>query len=106
MKSIICFSILAGRQIGLFIGPCFTLAFKQIDFYMGELHVSLHNFPGMFMAILWIIIWILTLFLFFDAGKAAVNINDNEDDFLSYSMFVLYYRLQINHFWTVGIKKH
>ncbi|CAM4828963.1 unnamed protein product [Rotaria magnacalcarata] len=63
--------ILACRQIGLFIGPCFTIAFKSMNFEFAGIRITLHNAPGLFMAILWITIWILTVFFFFDVAKPA-----------------------------------
>ncbi|CAF1006581.1 unnamed protein product [Rotaria sordida] len=61
--------ILACRQIGLFVGPCFTLICGHMNFTLFGLNVTIYNSPGLLMAILWIITLILTIFFFFDAPK-------------------------------------
>ncbi|CAF4838875.1 unnamed protein product [Rotaria socialis] len=63
--------ILACRQIGLFIGPCFTIAFKFMSFDFAGISITVHNAPGLFMAILWIAVWVNAVFFFFDVAKPA-----------------------------------
>lgn len=63
---------LACRQIGLFLGPVFTVAFQNVDFNFLGVTITLLNAPGFFMAILWILAWILAVFLFFDLPKPIV----------------------------------
>lgn len=59
--------ILGCRQIGLFLGPCFTVILKYFDFNFMGVHVTIYNGPGLIMTVFWIIQVILTVFLFFDA---------------------------------------
>ncbi|CAF2519633.1 unnamed protein product [Rotaria sp. Silwood2] len=65
--------ILACRQIGLFVGPCFTIICRKMNFKLLGLHVTLYNSPGLLMAILWTITLILTIFFFFDAPKSITE---------------------------------
>ncbi|CAF1086759.1 unnamed protein product [Rotaria sp. Silwood1] len=58
--------ILGCRQIGLLLGPCFTILLKQMNFVLFGIRVTMYNSPGLLMAILWLILAILTLFFFFD----------------------------------------
>ncbi|UJR09038.1 hypothetical protein I4U23_013287 [Adineta vaga] len=58
--------ILGCRQIGLFLGPCFTIFIKQLNFDLFNLHVTMYNAPGLFMATLWFIVILLTLCFFCD----------------------------------------
>ena len=72
-KEIIDFVFLGCRQVGLFLGPCFTIFLKQLNFDIFGLPVNVHNSPGLLMAILWIILILLTLCLFFDSPIRIVS---------------------------------
>ncbi|CAF3909842.1 unnamed protein product [Rotaria magnacalcarata] len=61
------------RQIGLLVGPCFTIFFKQMKFNLLGINVTMHNAPGLLMAILWAILALLTVFFFFDLPTTTVN---------------------------------
>ncbi|CAF0995124.1 unnamed protein product [Adineta ricciae] len=63
--------ILGCRQIGLFLGPCFTVLLKQFDFKLFGLPVTVQNAPGLLMAILWFIVILLTMCFFYDAPIRA-----------------------------------
>ncbi|CAF1329453.1 unnamed protein product [Rotaria magnacalcarata] len=65
--------ILGCRQIGLLVGPCFTIFFKQMKFNLLGINVTMHNAPGLLMAILWAILALLTVFFFFDLPTTTVN---------------------------------
>lgn len=58
--------VLACRQIGLLLGPCFTILLKQMDFTFLGLNVTMYNAPGLLMALLWTILIVLTFFFFVD----------------------------------------
>lgn len=64
---------LACRQIGLLLGPCFTILLKQLNFSLLGIPVTMHNSPGLLMAILWIILGVLTVFFFFDLSTLTVR---------------------------------
>jgi ceroid-lipofuscinosis MFS transporter 7 len=66
-------AVIGCRQIGLLLGPCFTILLKQMDFTLLGIHVTMHNSPGLLMAILWIILAILTVFFFFDLPLSIVS---------------------------------
>ncbi|UJR37173.1 hypothetical protein I4U23_029882 [Adineta vaga] len=65
--------ILACRQIGLLLGPCFTILFKQMKFTFLGIEVTMYNSPGLLMAILWIILIVLTLFFFSDLPLSVTD---------------------------------
>ncbi|CAF0880778.1 unnamed protein product [Adineta steineri] len=65
--------ILACRQIGLLLGPCMTILLKQMNFKLLGIQVTMHNSPGLIMAILWIILAFLTVFFFFDLPLSATD---------------------------------
>lgn len=73
--------ILGCRQIGLLLGPCFTILLKQMNFNLLGIPVTMHNSPGLLMAILWIVLAILTIFFFFDLPQTMVKkrLSDEND---------------------------
>ena len=71
----ILFDILGCRQIGLFLGPCFTVLLKQFDFKLFGLPVTMYNAPGLLMATLWFIVILLTMCFFYDAPIRVVSSN-------------------------------
>jgi len=77
--------ILGCRQIGLLLGPCFTILLKQMNFKLFGIHVTMYNSPGLLMAILWIILAILTLFFFFDLPLSATDRKSSSNSLNDYS---------------------
>jgi ceroid-lipofuscinosis MFS transporter 7 len=65
--------VLGCRQIGLFLGPCFTIFFKNFNFELFGLVVTMYNAPGLLMAILWVTVGILTIFFFYDSPVTIVS---------------------------------
>jgi hypothetical protein len=47
-----------------------------MDFKLVGIRVTMHNSPGLLMAILWIILALLTLFFFFDLSPSAVSFSN------------------------------
>ncbi|CAF0971177.1 unnamed protein product [Didymodactylos carnosus] len=68
--------ILACRQIGLFLGPCFTLVMTQMNFKIGSKVVTMYNAPGLIMSVLWFIMEIIVVFFYFDRPNTTSEIND------------------------------
>lgn len=68
--------IIGCRQIGLLVGPCFTILLKHMKFIFLGVQVTVHNSPGLLMAILWIILAFLTVFFFFDLPTSTVSFDD------------------------------
>ncbi|UJR30895.1 hypothetical protein I4U23_018405 [Adineta vaga] len=58
--------ILGCRQLGLLIGPCFTLLIRLMNFHIGSIRVYNLNGPGFLMATIWIILVIVCWFCFHD----------------------------------------
>ncbi|XP_064404675.1 uncharacterized protein LOC135349939 [Halichondria panicea] len=56
---------LALRQLGMVVGPAFNLFLEEANFKVGPFPVNRLSFPGVFMAIVWIIVEILFLFFCF-----------------------------------------
>jgi hypothetical protein len=44
-----------------------------MNFTLVGIHVTMHNSPGLLMAILWIILAILSFFFFYDSPLSAVS---------------------------------
>ena len=61
----ICFG---ARQIGLALGPVYNLIMDHRSLDLGFAVVSETNFAGFFMTIVWILIEVLLLASYFDAG--------------------------------------
>lgn len=74
------------RQIGLLLGPCFTILLKQLDFTFLGLNVTMYNSPGLLMAVLWIILAFLTTFFFFDLPSSTVRSWSTGMDHLFFSL--------------------
>ncbi len=75
------FSFIGCRQIGLLLGPCFTILLKEMDFTLIGIHVTMHNSPGLLMAILWIILAILSFFFFYDLPLSVVSFKKQQQRF-------------------------
>ncbi|CAF1197478.1 unnamed protein product [Rotaria sordida] len=58
--------ILGCRQVGLLIGPCFTLIVRMMNFHIGSIHVHNYNGPGFLMVSIWSILHIVCWFCFYD----------------------------------------
>ena len=68
------FCIIGCRQIGLLLGPCFTILLKQMKFSLFGIEVTMYNSPGLLMAILWIILAVLAFFFFVDLPVPTVRL--------------------------------
>ncbi|CAF3126032.1 unnamed protein product [Rotaria socialis] len=77
--------ILGCRQIGLLVGPCFTIFFKHMKFNLLGINVTMHNAPGLLMAILWAILALLTVFFFFDLPTTTINHNSVSNSLNDYT---------------------
>lgn len=73
--------ILGFRQLGLFLGPCFTILLKNFDFNFMGIHVTTYNGPGLVMTIFWIIQILLTVFLFYEAPENIKRIPVGMSDY-------------------------
>ena len=59
-----------------------------MNFYLFDIHVAMHNSPGLLMAVLWIILAVLTLFFFFDLPSSEVCfIQKKNKDLIFFSFF-------------------
>lgn len=56
-------------NLGFIIGPGFNFAFESINFYIGDLHITYVNVPGLYMAVLFIFVQIMCFFMVFDLSK-------------------------------------
>ncbi|CAF1342473.1 unnamed protein product [Adineta steineri] len=72
--------ILGSRQLGLLIGPCFTLLVRKMDFYIGSVHVNKLNGPGFLMASIWLILHIVCWFCFYDRTPSTTTGPTTSDD--------------------------
>ena len=79
------------QQIGLLLGPACNLFLREIDFYIGSIHVNKLNAPGLFLVVLYILFEILACFMYYDLKKAKEEeeedttaiLNDDNDDILN-----------------------
>ncbi|CAF0906004.1 unnamed protein product [Adineta ricciae] len=65
--------ILGCRQLGLLVGPCFTLLVRKMDFYIGTIHINRLNGPGFLMASIWLILHIVCWFCFYDRTPSTTT---------------------------------
>lgn len=65
--------ILGCRQLGLLIGPCFTLLVRMMDFHIGSIHVHNLNGPGFLMASIWFILQIVCWLCFYDRTPSTTT---------------------------------
>lgn len=72
--------ILGCRQLGLLIGPCFTLLVRMMDFHIGSVHVNNLNGPGFLMASIWLTLQILCWLCFYDRTPATTTGPSTSDD--------------------------
>lgn len=76
------------RQIGLLLGPGCNLFLMHIKFSIGPFVVNSYSIPGLFMAFLWIIHELLTIFMFWNLTglrlqervEESLIIHDNSPD--------------------------
>jgi hypothetical protein len=52
-----------------------------MDFTLIGIHVTMHNSPGLLMAILWIILAILSFFFFYDLPLSVVSFKKQQQRF-------------------------
>ncbi|CAF0940031.1 unnamed protein product [Rotaria sp. Silwood1] len=69
--------ILGCRQLGLLIGPCFTLLIRLMNFRIGPVHVYNLNGPGFLMATIWLVLVIVCWFCFYDRRSSTHLTNDS-----------------------------
>ncbi|CAF0904974.1 unnamed protein product [Adineta ricciae] len=85
--------ILACRQIGLLLGPCFTILLKQMKFTFLGIEVTMYNSPGLIMALLWIVLMFLTFFFFYDLPLSATDRKSLTNSMNDYSIQQAFKRL-------------
>ncbi|CAF1237531.1 unnamed protein product [Rotaria magnacalcarata] len=68
--------ILGCRQLGLLIGPCFTLLVRLMNFRIGSVHVHNLNGPGFLMATIWLILVVVCWLCYHDRSPVATTITD------------------------------
>ena len=57
------------QQLGLLLGPACNLFLRELDFWIGNIHVNKLNAPGFFLAVMYIFFEILAYFCYFDLAK-------------------------------------
>ncbi|KAL7062574.1 hypothetical protein AAHC03_01340 [Spirometra sp. Aus1] len=73
--------LLLSRQVGLIIGPAFTLILHQMTIAIGPVQIGVYNGPGLVMAVLWVV---HTMFIFFTyphldkSGELVDDLQPNE----------------------------
>ncbi|CAF4140160.1 unnamed protein product [Rotaria socialis] len=72
--------ILGCRQLGLLIGPCFTLLVSKMNFHIGSVHVNHYNGPGFLMACIWVTLHIACWFCFYDRTPSTTTGPSASDD--------------------------
>ncbi|CAF1235078.1 unnamed protein product [Adineta ricciae] len=77
--------ILGCRQLGLLIGPCFTLLIRLMNFHIGSVRVYNLNGPGFLMAIIWLILVIVCWSCFHDRTTGPNSQNTSHKDKFSKS---------------------
>lgn len=72
------FSIAMGlRQFGLLVGPGFNIFLRKFNFKLGPFEVDSYSSPGIFMAVVWLILEFIMLFCYYDLPM-VMPISDDE----------------------------
>ncbi len=61
-----------GRVLGITLGPSLNFFLQDINFNIGKWHINYGPAPGLFMAFVWIIMQLITIFMVFDLSKKEV----------------------------------
>ena len=73
-KRIGVFALLeVGRVLGITFGPSLNFFLENIDFYIAKWHIFYGPAPGLFMAIIWLLMQVVTFFMVFDLSKHEVG---------------------------------
>lgn len=67
--------VMASRQIGLVIAPALNFFLSRLDYKIGSFPVDMFSSPGLFMAILWVLLDIVIMFGYFNLTSLK-----NEED--------------------------
>ena len=66
--------------MGLLLGPACNLFLRDLDFYIGSIHVTKLNAPGFFLAVIYALFEILAYFAYYDLKVAKdQEINGQSD---------------------------
>ena len=68
------------QQLGLLLGPACNLFLREIDFYIGSIHVNKLNAPGFFLALVYLLWEILAYFCYYDLKVAKDEELNTETD--------------------------
>ena len=68
------------QQLGLLLGPACNLFLREIDFYIGSMHVNKLNAPGFFLFIVYALWEILAYFFYYDLKVAKEQESNDESD--------------------------
>ncbi|VDN25140.1 unnamed protein product [Dibothriocephalus latus] len=69
--------LLLSRQVGLIIGPAFTLILHQMTIEIGPVQISVYNGPGLVMAVLWVVHTLLIFFFYPHLDKFGQVVEDS-----------------------------
>ena len=73
-RRIAIFALLeVGRVLGITFGPSLNFFLQNVDFRIAKWHVFYGPAPGLFMAIIWIIMEIVTFFMVFNLSKQEIE---------------------------------
>ncbi|KAL3862004.1 hypothetical protein ACJMK2_008010 [Sinanodonta woodiana] len=70
--------LIAVRQTGLLIGPGLNLFLRVLDFDIGPFNVNKLNSPGIFMALMWLLQFVIVLTLYTDLHKLESHHTDSD----------------------------
>ena len=69
-----------GFATGFVIGPALSYAFKYVNFYIGQWHISFTNSPCLFLALVYVIVQIFSYFMVSDLYKSYISLLRKGDD--------------------------
>lgn len=73
-KRIGVFALLeVGRVVGVTLGPSLNFFLEDVDFYISKWHIFYGPAPGLFMAVVWLLMQLVTFFMVFDLSKNEVE---------------------------------
>ncbi|KAM7443953.1 hypothetical protein ABFA07_007329 [Porites harrisoni] len=68
---------MALRQFGLLVGPGFNLFLREFNVKLGPFLIDKYTAPGIFMAVVWLIVELIMVFFYFDLPNVMSKNNDD-----------------------------
>ena len=68
-----------GRVLGITLGPSLNFFLQKVDFKIGGWHINYATAPGLFMALVWFLMEIVTIFMVYNLSKQKLEEKDDTE---------------------------